>query len=260
MLETTRPVTTVHQYVKLFRYGSRSRRSKVRASSVLTVSNPMKRWLFPVLVLTAFAVVPRDAEAQLFGERNLGRSSLSRRMRPGSAEDAGTLTGNERFIRGNRSRRAFVGTDTQDVNGFVGSEQATATGNVTSTTTGLQPPPDRSDAINKPLPARSPTSMYYPRLEIRFDVPRPQSVRPTVISQRLEESEAFRQLGEIQVSVSGPTATLQGEVASESDRQLAALLASFEPGIDRVQNNLTVNTALKAPPLPPEPGPDAIAP
>jgi len=220
----------------------------------------MNRWILPVLVLTIFAVAPQTAEAQLFGKRTLGGSSLSRRASPGAPEDAGTLTGNERFIRGNRSRRAFVGSDTQDVKSFVGSEQATTTGNVTSTTTGLKPPPDRSATINKPLPPRSPTSLYYPRLEIRFDSPHPPRSRPAAIARRLEESDSFRQLGAIEVSVSGPTATLRGEVVSESDRQLAALLATFEPGIDRVQNDLTVNTALKVPPLPPEPGTTADSP
>ena len=95
---------------------------------------------------------------------------------------------------------------------------------------------------------------------VRFDVPHPQRIQPTVIAHRLEESDSFRQLGEIEVVVSGPTATLRGEVASESDRRLAALLATFEPGIDHVQNDLTVNTELKLPPLPPEPGTEADAP
>ncbi|WP_390816733.1 BON domain-containing protein [Symmachiella macrocystis] len=131
---------------------------------------------------------------------------------------------------------------------------------MTSTTTGLRPPPDESARINKPLPPRSATSLYYPRLVIRFDVPHRQRAEPTVIAYRLEESDSFRQLGEIEVVVSGPTATLRGEVASESDRRLAALLATFEPGIDHVQNDLTVNTELKLPPLPPEPGTEADAP
>ena len=224
-------------------------------SLLSTVNAMMTRWMLPLLVVTILAVAPRDAAAQLFGKRTLGGSSLSRRARPGAAAaDTGSVTGDERFIRGNRSRRAFVGSDSQDVTSFVGSEQATATGNVTSTTTGLRPPPDESARINNPLPPLSATSLYYPRLVVRFDVPHRKRNEPAVIAYRLEESDSFRQLGEIEVAVSGPTATLRGEVASESDRRLAALLATFEPGIDHVQNDLTVNTALKVPPLPPEPG------
>ena len=55
------------------------------------------------------------AQAQLFGQRNLGQP-LGRRARQAASmadtnADAGQVTGAERFIRGNRDRASFVGAD-----------------------------------------------------------------------------------------------------------------------------------------------------
>lgn len=220
----------------------------------------MPRTILPILVVLILAMAPSDAEAQLFGNRSLGASSLSRRTRPGTT-GAGEVTGNERFIRGNRSRRAFVGSDTQDVDSFVGSEQATVSGTMQSTTAGLRPPPDESTSINRPLPPRGANDLYYPRLVIDFRTPSPPRMAPDAISQRLQRSDSLNHVGQIEVSVADRTATLRGAVASESDRRLAALLASFEPGIDHVHNELVVDTSLSSPPAPtpadpPQPGPD----
>ncbi len=215
----------------------------------------MPRLILPVVIVTLVLSWQSHAQAQLFGKRNLGASSLSRRSGPGGSTDAGSVTGNERFIRGNRSRRAFVGSDAQEIRSFVGSEQATVTGQVQSTTAGLRPPPDRSATLNKPIPPQPANARYYPRLKVGFDyTPDEERYAPPVVAKRLEDSEALRSLGVIEVSLAGQTATLRGEVVSESDRKLAALIVSFEPGIAHVHNDLIVNTALQAPPTPPEPG------
>ena len=219
----------------------------------------MPRATIPILVMLILAMAPSDAEAQLFGNRSLGGSSLSRRTRPGTS-GTGEVLGNERFIRGNRSRRTFVGSDSQDVNSFVGSEQATVSGSIQSTTAGLRPPPDESASINRPLPPRGANDLYYPRLVIDFRTPSPPRMAPTVISQRLQRSDSLNHVGQIEVSVADRTATLRGAVASESDRRLAALLASFEPGIDHVRNELVVDTSLSRPPEPTQPDPPQAGP
>ncbi len=214
----------------------------------------MSRFWFTLTILLAVLLGHSEAEAQLFGQRNLGRSSISRRTGPGSAAD-GQLSGNERFLRGNRSRRAFVGSDAAEARSFVGSEQSTVTGQVRSATSGMRPPPDRSSTINRPLPSQPANARYYPRLKVEF-AKGAESGRyaASAVQQELETSDALSRLGQIEVSVANQTATLRGEVASESDRKLAALIASFEPGIDRVQNELAVNNALRVPPVPPQPG------
>ena len=47
-----------------------------------------------------------------------------------SAEQAGQLTGRERFLRRNRRRTAFVGRDSRERTTFVGQQQGSATGRV----------------------------------------------------------------------------------------------------------------------------------
>ena len=71
------------------------------------------------------------ADAQMFGSRPLGRP-LSRRPSPGGAggmsqlDDVGTLQGNERFIRANRTAADFVGPDLRELERFIGALQASA--------------------------------------------------------------------------------------------------------------------------------------
>ena len=55
----------------------------------------------------------------------------------------------------------------------------------------------------------------------------------------LGSSRVF-QNAEIQVSASGRIVTLRGQVRSDRERKLAERIAKFEPGVDRVENLLTV--------------------
>ena len=54
-----------------------------------------------------------------------------------------------------------------------------------------------------------------------------------------------------QISISGNTATIQGSVQSEYDRQLAAKMLSLQPGISQVENRLTIESVQEAPLLAP---------
>lgn len=193
----------------------------------------------------------REAHGQMFGSRSLG-NTLSRQPGPGSAAsgDVGGLSGNERYLRGNRRSGSFVGRDRTGSRGFVGLEQGTAAGNVASATQGLRIQQTPSVSVNQPRAGRQPTDVYDPRLEIGFPVTRPD---PSLIQQgltlRLREESANGRFETIVVSLEGETATLRGTVASANDRAVAEALVLFEPGVAAVRNELQVR------PDPPQPNP-----
>lgn len=210
------------------------------------------------IVIAACVVgICRPSEAQLFGRRTVGLP-LSRQASPGGS-GVGELQGNERFIRGNRNARAFVGADVQDVSGFVGMEQGRTAGPVASAVTGIENRVERP-RVNQPL--RRPTSreMYHPQIELGFAAPPDGPEARALLEDRLITD--LRQLAStgrltstpdglprILVSVAERTATLQGEVASAADRDLAESLVLFAPGISRVENRLQVRLP------PPQPSP-----
>jgi hypothetical protein len=89
------------------------------------------------------------------------------------------------------------------------------------------------------------------RLEPAFDAPRPPVGETALgIQARLNDTFAKRAMTGATAQVSGRTAILQGAVGSDHERALAEQLASLEPGVSQVQNQLTV-----APTLPPQAGP-----
>jgi hypothetical protein len=57
---------------------------------------------------------------------------------------------------------------------------------------------------------------------------------------RLAKLSGINAVGPIRVTMNGPTAVLQGVVATEQDRELAAGVALLEPEVEYVQNELTV--------------------
>ena len=169
------------------------------------------------------------ADAQLFGSRALGKSFSSRRSLPAA----------NRFVRQNRSGADFVGNDTRDQSGFVGNTQARRQGSVPAATESLrdrQPP-----RINQPAQVPSANGRYAPRLVSSFSFNARSAVRSQRVTQRsLQRLNGTEQFAAISVSVVGRVATLQGEVASAHQRSLAELMALFDPGIDRVQNELRI--------------------
>ncbi|MHC4878714.1 MAG: BON domain-containing protein [Planctomycetota bacterium] len=225
-----------------------------------------------VIILSAATVMigTVDCYGQLFGERSLGRS-LSRRARPtlSSMEEAGTVTSDRRFLRGQRDRTDFVGGG--DTGSFVGATQGRTEGTVTSSTVGLREEARRAvNVLRGPQPA---TGKYLPRLMAAFEVnarPAPSSSQERLQSRfrvpgRADSTPSDKQTGRrsrdrtaastindrrhrrrlqasIEVSVEARAATLSGVAASEHDRRLAALLAAFEPGIDSVNNQIQVGS------------------
>lgn len=191
-----------------------------------------------------------EARAQMFGSRSLGNSSLGPRPGPGSlGENSGTISGTERYLRGNRRRGAFIGTDSRDPRGFVGSLEGTATGNVAPTTVGLRTPPPITSSVNQPRTPRRQADMYDPKLEVGFEItPRDTKSVQVEIERHLREDSARDRFGQIEVSLEGETATMRGTVASANDRSVAEALVLFEPGVRTVRNQLVVR-----PPVPPTP-------
>ena len=208
-----------------------------------------RKTLIGIIAFVATALMGEMvAEAQLFGSRSMGRPFQSRRATPqlptDAAEAAGTLQGNERFLRENRSPRAFVGADRSSLQGFVGSSQAIGVGRVQAATETLTPPPDRSDRINRPLPKLPANGMYYPRLVLDESlVSEPEDnerLINSVISVDAVLGDRLSRLagGPIRVSREGDAVILEGVVADPSMVKKLAIIASFEPKVGSIVNRL----------------------
>ena len=172
----------------------------------------------------------------------LDRQSLfSRGQSAGSVgEAARAATEGQRFSRGSRDVRSFVGSDRADVTTFVGSEQGRTQGNVQSSVTGLREQP----AVQVNQPRTFPTTGPYPARivlapELRLNA------GPTV---RLAGPSPQRRLGQffaaqstsVTVTGSNRSVTLSGQVGSAREGRIVGLIASFEPGVDRVRNDLRI--------------------
>ncbi len=228
-----------------------------------------------VLLATALA---SDVHAQIAGRRSVGqgisrgRTGIATPARPspreraaglrgrpagenpgGAAEDVGQITGDERYLRENRSAADFVGADSGESRGFVGGQATEVSAeDIQSAITEPLVRPGATVNVNRPLAPQVPrsTEMYRPRLSIGFNFTR-QTPRDTSLAARnqLRTSHAIHSTAAIEVSIAGRTATVRGAVASEHERKLAELLLLFEPGISEVTNELEVK--------PPDPRPAA---
>lgn len=210
-----------------------------------------RRLAFALMASLASVVAIEDiAWGQMFGERNIGQPLQGRRQQgqiaPPDLEAVGTIDGNRRFLRDNRGRDSFVGSDREELRGFVGSQQAIGSGRVRAATDDLRPPPDESTRINRPLPPLRPGAMLYPRLTLAdgmgVDDGPPAASPSDVLSPdpRLQESLAKHASGTIRVLRNGDRAVLEGSVPSRQEADRLKLLLSFEPGIYRIEDRLTV--------------------
>jgi hypothetical protein len=185
----------------------------------------------------------------LFGERSLG-GSLSKRSRPGATSTSGATESKPRFVRDERSDGDLVGSNSsaEAASRFVGG-QSTATAAVSSVT-GLRE--EARPPLNRPRIIR-PTGLYPERLTLSSDVldigSTSSNISPDTprISESLQSFIQSRSLT-IEVSQADHSAILRGAVPSEADRQQTELLVKFEPGIQKVVNELTVDSSL--PPIP----------
>ncbi len=221
----------------------------------------VRRVGFRMTLCTIFVAVlgqQENAYAQLIGNRPVSSpsASLQQRNAGGITPNVGTgLTGGvsllspsltlqsgpKRYLRGNRSRLDFVGSNRTDLSGFVGSEQALGVGRVPSAAETLRIETTKSK-INKPLPMQPAKGMYYPRLEIAFDIAPSQGELLAVGDASMDILERVEQVsgGSVNVVISGNTAILRGTVSSVRTSELLTQLLSFEPGINGVKNELVV--------------------
>ena len=154
--------------------------------------------------------------------------------------------GDERFLRGNRSKEDFVGRDSNERQFFVGS-LGEAEGKVPLTTAGLQIETSESANVRLRAATRQSGVMYDPRLEVgfKFNGPNPDNLADK-LERRLKSTPRLDNPDwPLEISVQGSTATLFGSVASEHARHLSELVVLLEPGIEEVQNHLSVDDRLE---------------
>ena len=212
-----------------------------------------------LLAIMAMLVQHKIAEGQLVGNRSIGTPAQSLTQQKaagnpatpspgiGQASNAiGTLgnrmqVDNTRFVRGNRSRQDFVGSNRTDLDGFVGSGQALGVGRVPSSVENFRIETTKTK-INRPLPPQPAKGMYYPRLEIDFETASSQGALNREGPASIDTSDRVAQFsaGNATITMSGTTAILRGTVNSVRTSELLVQLLSFEPGIDRVKNELFV--------------------
>ena len=89
------------------------------------------------------------------------------------------------------------------------------------------------------------TTQVRAKIRLGFSVPQPKPAQlaqlGSSLEQRLEKSSWVQTRSPLDVSIQSGTATLRGVVATEDDRRLAERLARLEPGIRRIDNQLTVS-------------------
>lgn len=195
---------------------------------------PIKRRYATVVMLVfvggLIALPDSPCQAQMFGQQPMGAQ--------------GMLRGNERFLRGNRSRRDFVGSDRVEQSSFVGAQQALATGRVRTAVEGVRLEAG-SQRRNRPIPSQPARGMYYPRLEIAFESAAPRSdesiLRDSTTSDRLRERIQRVGGSQVQLLLNGSQAILQGSVQDARTAELLLQMLEFEPGIDEVQNMLELD-------------------
>jgi len=217
------------------------------------------------------AVMQSAVQAQLFGNQTIGsapsqlRSSFGNANQgargttslgaplgqPGQPDQAGQpggigpglLDGNERFVRGNRSREDFVGTGRNDLTGFVGAGQAIGVGRVPAATDSFRLEAMNAARVNKPLPKQPAKGMYYPRLVLDLESKTSDlnaAAAAIAAPQGIQRRAATVGGENVQVFVAGGTAIVRGSVDSKRTAELVVNVLSFEPGIDQVDNQLTV--------------------
>ncbi len=185
-----------------------------------------------LVVALVMLSLTETVHAQLFSREQSLRSNSS-------LTNAGALSGDFRHLRRNRGRGDFVGKQNDAPQGFVGDTQGRTQGRVQTATSTLREEPQIQ--VNRPRPAPARTGIYEPRLTVGFEAALPSDAD---VAQQTQASVSrtvnLTSSAAINVSLSDGVATLRGEVGSAKAKELAALVAQFEPGVESVRNELTV--------------------
>jgi osmotically-inducible protein OsmY len=181
-----------------------------------------------------------SASAQLVGDRDI---SSNRTRAPKDLDSAATVTGSEKFVRGNRTAGDFVGAGDTEESTFVGASQAAPTAGATDSVTGLAE--QTAPQVNIPKRRRA-TGIYAERLTIGFESHDNAGIRlPAAASLSKQLSKIISDRGyQLQLSPGDSTAKLTGTVESQQKKRIAELLVLFEPGISTVENELRVEPKL----------------
>ncbi|MBU6238832.1 MAG: hypothetical protein KGQ51_13480 [Planctomycetes bacterium] len=219
------------------------------------------RWAFvAAIAVVALSNGTSVAHAQLIGNRTVGNAPGNIQQTPPSGRlgagsftnmransgpmgaggmNLGTTQGgiqtNGRFVRGNRARGDFVGSNRTELKGFVGSGQALGVGRVTSAVENIKVE-SRAARINRPMPSQPKKGMYYPRLELDLssrDTPEliPATPASLELSQRVSKVAGI----ETKIQIRGRTAIIDTSSIPPESLDLVKTLLSFEPGIDSVE-------------------------
>ncbi|MBL8892180.1 MAG: BON domain-containing protein [Planctomycetaceae bacterium] len=196
------------------------------------------------------------AEAQQ--QRTFGRP-LQRQAGPqrlsdvaAEAETAGGITGTERFLRDRRRAGTFVGSD-QATTRFVGSGAVIESGRVQSAVESLPPTVDLAAQINRRMPPVGPSQPYAPRLILDF-APLDATEDRTSVETRQHAEQTQVELAQLlsktgaeslQVEIRDRVAYLTGTVATSRQRELAILLASMQPGVSRVVDQIEMTATAR---------------
>jgi len=87
------------------------------------------------------------------------------------------------------------------------------------------------------------------KAQYKIGFPTPAAVSTVVarrFEQRLTRIPQVRDAGRVTVTMDGNIAILEGVVATEHDRELVGRLATLEPGVDSVQNELQIDPTAAA--------------
>ncbi len=199
----------------------------------------LQRLMLRLCTLLIVVVSGQDASAQLFGDTTLNPN----RQRRNSASELSTSV-IDRFMNSDRRSTGFVGAASSGQTPFVGAGNAaqTATGTTTSAVTGLRE--ETAPPVNVAR-TRTAAGIYDPKLTVGFQYQRSDGqkqpsgpAQPTTV-----QSYAAKRGLSLIVSPDGTTAHLQGSVESPKQRRLAELIVLFEPGIETVVNDLTVESS-----------------
>jgi osmotically-inducible protein OsmY len=196
-----------------------------------------------------------------FGSRSLGGTlSAGQRTFAGSGgqgvqnqAQVGQISGSERYVRGNRQPGQFVGADAADTSSFFSALSAgglgsglQGQGNLRGGASALRQDSEQGNDFQGQQSGAGGRSQIpvRVRLQIGFEPP----VRESAVAARLQDRyvriTAVEQLSPITVTMEERIAVLQGRVATDHSRDLAARLALLEPGISAVRNELIVGPPL----------------
>jgi hypothetical protein len=176
-----------------------------------------------------------------------GQSVLGRTLQNATS---GGIGGQSRFLRQNRTGQ-FVGSDQGDIGaslGTLGGNQQGLAGLTSLMQQQLRPNQQGRQRNNQPnqtstFGGRGQQPVYRISRGAAFEVPASAGGASAVserLSQLVNRSRSIQAETPLVVEVRGRIAILQGSVASDRARDLAAQLVLLEPGVDQVDNQLEV--------------------